>query len=346
MKVLLLIRHRDLPSSRYRVIQFLPHLDSAGVDAELAEIPESWRARRRLFRRAGDFDAVLLQKKLLGSVAMRHLRRNARRLIFDFDDAILFRNDAARHESPTRRRRFAVTVGAADVVIAGNAFLEEIARPFARQVVRIPTVIDPAKYDQAAATVSRKDDRLVLGWIGSRSTVRQLELLRPVFERLHAAHDSISFRLICDAFSDFGGLPVERMQWSAATEAQGLAEVDIGLAPCNDDPWSRGKCGLKLLQYLAVSRPVVCSPVGAQKEIVRDGLNGYWAVAEEEWVERLGRLIASPELRLNMGRAGRTRLQEHYTVKAAAPHFIAALSGSGWKGVRQGGSKDIEQESS
>lgn len=346
MKVLLLIRDRDLPSSRYRVIQFLPHLDAAGMDAEVAEIPESWRARRKLFRRATGFDAVLLQKKLLGSTAVRLLRRNARRLVFDFDDAILYRNDAARHESPTRRRRFAATVGAADLIIAGNAFLEEIARPFAREIVRIPTVIEPAKYDQAVAAVGPDESRIVLGWIGSQSTVRQIELLRNVFEQLHVEHDNLSLRLICDTFPQFGGLPVERIRWSAATEAQALAGIDIGLAPCNDDPWSKGKCGLKLLQYLAVSRPVVCSPVGAQKEIVRDGLNGHWAARQEDWVERLERLIASPELRLKMGRAGRNRLQESYTVEAAAPYFMAALSGSGWKGVQQDGSKDIEKESS
>jgi glycosyltransferase involved in cell wall biosynthesis len=328
MRVLLLIRSRGLPSSRYRVLQYLPALEQAGIEVEVAKLPSGWRARRKLFRHGREFDCVLLQKRLLRPSLARSLRQFAKRLVYDFDDAVLYHSPSSDNpESATRRKRFESTVGAADVVLAGNAFLKELAEPFAQDVRLLPTALDPRKYDEAVAAHVAEEEGIVLGWIGSKSTVDYLCQLREPLERIGAEYANVRLRVVCNEFPIFENIQVEAKEWSKANEAADVAGMDIGLAPVGDDPWSKGKCGLKMLQYLAASKPVVCSPIGAQTEIVQDGVNGYWASDADEWYERLKTLIDSADERKRMGDAGRKHLEERYTIAANAPALIAALTG-------------------
>ena len=329
MKVLLLIRSFSSPSARYRILQYLPAIQSSGIEVCVECLPSGWLARRRLFRRAAEFDVVVLQKRLLPVHMVRALRRHAKRLIYDFDDAVLFRSPGkGGAESATRRRRFRAIISAADVVLAGNSYLSQIAAPFAKRIIVLPTVIDPEKYDRAASVVTQDSETVTIGWIGSRTTMRYLLSIRDALDQLTSRVGNIRLKIVSNSFMDLQKMPVLKKPWHSEDEAADVAGFDIGIAPSFDDPWSMGKCGFKILQYMACSVPVICTPVGVQSEMVADGENGYWATTFEEWIERLSRLAESPEERRRMGRAGRTLLDERYSLAKWAPRFAALLAGT------------------
>ena len=328
MNVLFLAPGSNLPSTRYRVLQYIPWLERNGARVTTAVIPPGWLARLRLFREAAAFDAVVLQKRLMAPWFVARLRQNARKLVYDFDDAVLFGSPSkGGAASVTHARRFRAIVGAADMVIAGNDYLRELAAPHARRTVVIPTTVDPAKYDAAAAARTRDDGIVKLGWIGAAATVAYLDLVRDALETIGATHDRARLKVVSDAFPKLQSLPVEAKPWAEADEAADVADFDIGLAPLTDDPWARGKCGLKALQYMAASKPVVCSPVGVHREMVRHGVSGFWAAGRGEWIEALARLIRSAEERARMGAAGRKILDERYSLARNARAFVEAVCG-------------------
>jgi glycosyltransferase involved in cell wall biosynthesis len=328
LNVLFLTPGSNLPSTRYRVLQYIPWIERNGARVTTAVAPSGWFARWRLFREAEAYDVVVLQKRLMVPWFVGRLRKHARRLVYDFDDAVLFGSSSKGGiASASRSRRFRATVGAADLVIAGNDYLGELAAPHARRTVVIPTAVDPAKYDAAAVARTRDDAVVKLGWIGGKSTVAYLDLVRGALETIGAAHDCARLKVVSDAFPKLRSLPVEAKSWAEADEAADVADFDIGLAPLTDDLWARGKCGLKTLQYMAASKPVVCSPVGVQREMVRPGLSGLWATSRQEWVEALAQLIRAPEERARMGAAGRKILNERYSLARNAPAFVEAVCG-------------------
>ena len=319
----------EAASTRYRAVQFIPHLEQAGATVAVEPIPRGWWARRRLFRMAAEFDTVLAQKRLLPTWQVALLRRRARRLVYDFDDAVTFR-DSGRGGAPswTRRRRFRAIVRAADLVIAGNAYLEGLAAPFAKDVVVIPTSLDASKYERAADEVSsRPRETVKLGWIGSGSTLRYLEALREALEDVAAERPAARLKIVCNAFLDLRRMGVEKKPWREEEEAADIADMDIGLAPAAEDPWTLGKCGLKILQYFAASRPVIASPVGVHCDLVRDGVNGVWARTAEEWRQAILRLMDSPEERARMGAEGHADLTQSYALDVVAPRLVQAVLG-------------------
>jgi glycosyltransferase involved in cell wall biosynthesis len=115
---------------------------------------------------------------------------------------------------------------------------------------------------------------------------------------------------------------VEILPWRSGTEVEDLRAIDIGVMPLPDDRWSRGKCGMKALQYMGLGISTVCSPVGVNSEIIRDGENGLIASSEDEWVEKLGLLLRSPRLRERLGRAGRATVEARYSAAVQAPRVF------------------------
>jgi glycosyltransferase involved in cell wall biosynthesis len=154
-----------------------------------------------------------------------------------------------------------------------------------------------------------------LVWIGSRSTASSLLDSRPGLELAAASLPGLGLRLVCDRFPDLGAaITVEHRPWSEATEAEELAEADVGISWLPDHPWSRGKCGLKVLQYMAAGLPVVANPVGMHTRLIDHGRTGFLAETPDQWAAAIGRLAASPELRAEMGLAARQFVAEHYSV--------------------------------
>jgi glycosyltransferase involved in cell wall biosynthesis len=327
MHILGLVDSPDHVCCRYRLAALRPMLESRGHRLELQAIPQGLFARLQLWLSLGRYDVVVLQRRLLSSFHLLMLRRHARRLLFDYDDAVFLRDSYSGkpQESAIRRRRFAATVHAADAVIAGNDFLsaEAVRYTSPERIYDMPTCVDPRSYPLTDHQRQGRDVQLV--WIGSSSTLNGLERCRPLLEQVGAENPGVRLKLICDRFLRFDRLPVVESPWSEPTETQELAGADIGISWLPDDAWSRGKCGLKVLQYLAAGLPVVANRVGVQSEMVQHGTTGYLAETPAQWAESIRRLANDPALRQRLGRAGRRLVQERYSVTVAAERWLRVL---------------------
>ena len=320
MRLVALVESPDHVCCRYRLAAFRAHLADAGHSLELLPLPRNWFGRATLGRGLESADAVILQRKLLPPWVVARLRRRVRRLIFDFDDAVWLRDSysAKGFNDPKRARRFGATVAACDLVIAGNNYLAAEAGRFTNRVMVIPTCVDVAKYRVATPT----GGELRLVWVGSSSTLRGLERFTPTLSAIGRAVPGTRLKLVCDRFIDIPEMPVERCVWNEGTEADEIAAADIGIGWVPDDPWSRGKCGLKVLQYLAAGLPVVANDVGVQGQFVRGA--GVVANTPEEWVAAIRRLT-DPDLRRQLGATGRRRVEAEFSVDAGARRWVAAL---------------------
>ncbi len=215
---------------------------------------------------------------------LRLLKRRANRIVYDFDDSVMYRNSTAQNPlSKTRRRRFVRLLRASDAVIAGNEYLKKEALQYNPNVEVIPSPIDMERY--ALKSYDSKGNGLVLGWIGDHGSIHYLEKMRPVFDGLAAKYPDVRLKIVCDTFFQCDRMKVIEKQWSSEDEIHDLQSFDIGLMPLMDDPWSWGKCGLKILQYQGVGVPVVCTPVGINRDLVKDGENGLWAKDQREWID-------------------------------------------------------------
>ncbi len=311
---------------RYRLAAFRPLLESYGYTLELRKLPRRWWSRL-LFYRQLHGQNVILQRKLLPSWELAHLRRQVRRFVFDFDDAVFLRDSFATkglHDG-RRLRRFATTVRACDAVSAGNSFLAAAATRHtdAARVRVIPTCVDPDHYPIVSSKPQSGTVDMV--WVGSSSTLQGLEKIAPLLEELGRTLPNLRLKLICDRFPRFQHLKVVPCQWTAATEAAELGIADIGISWIPDDLWSRGKCGLKVLQYMAAGLPVVANPVGVHPEMVQHGETGFLADTPAAWTAAIRALAADPSLRRRFGDAGRRRLESLYGVRAGANAWLAVL---------------------
>lgn len=329
MNILALVDAPEHVCCRYRVRAFAPALAAAGVDLQIEGLARGVLARTRQLRRANQYEAVLLQRKLLPGWQLRLLRSRAKRLLFDYDDAVMYRDSYSGQgtNSPRRASRFARTARLADLCLAGNRFLAQRAEEAgARRVKVLPTCIDTDRYQPVPAE-NREAAGLDLVWIGSSSTLQGLEQRRELLERIGRDVAGARLRVICDRFPTFDALEVVRVPWSEATEAGALAAGDVGISWVPDDLWSRGKCGLKILQYQASGLPVIANPVGVHPEMIEPGASGFLATTDEEWVAALKVLAADPAACLRMGVAARRNVEEYYAVRVWESRFVSALTG-------------------
>ena len=347
MKVLFLTNYGSLAApSRTRVFQYLPLLREGGVCAHpMVVVPDRllvWadsggRVRRLLYFlrvlcrslwiglrcvwSASRYDVIFIQRVLLPFPAPQLLKRRRRKVIFDFDDAV-FTTEAPEESWPARmqawyhRRALPPMLRSACHAVVENGYTRAYAERFCPLVSIITGPIDTERYRPPAVRRSRR--KVVLGWIGSATTERYLELIRGALTEVGRRHPDVRLRLIGARAFAVDGLPVERRAWSLETEVADLQEIDIGLMPLPDDPWTRGKGGYKLLQYLAMGIPVVASPVGINREIVEEGVNGFLATCDTEWTARLETLIADPDLRRRMGEAGRQKMERSYSLRRSS----------------------------
>lgn len=337
-------------SSRYRSFQYLPCLEAVGQrftvsplfdNAYLSHKYMHGRARgshvlrafaRRLWAvltvpRAA---VVVIEYELLPWVPAlleRWLAWRGCRIVVDYDDALFHQYDA--HPNPWVRRllgrKIATVMRLAHVVVAGNAYLAGYAqRAGARRVEMIPTVIDLSRYP--AASAAPESAMFTIGWIGSPSTARYLQDIAPALADV-CKSGRARVRLIGSGAVDLPGVPVEVLPWREDTEVEEMHRFDLGIMPLPDEPWARGKCGFKLIQYMACGLPVVASPVGVNAQIVEDGVNGCLANTASEWATALRRLADDRELRLRMGEAGRKKVEARYCLQVTAERMVAVLKG-------------------
>ena len=322
MNILTLVPDLKAPSCRFRVLQYIKPLGELGIDLHVTELPKERGKRRDLFRTAGDFEAVFIHRRLLSGLDYRCLRKHARRLILDFDDAVMFRDsNAARLNSRRRAKRFQRLAGGVDLVLAGNDYLAGWAGRYNPRVVIIPTVIDLTFYPSSP----HRGRGRILGWMGTKSNFIYLDLLSGVISPLSKKYSEIKLKVVSDSDYYLPGVEVINKKWALSEEVEDLLGFDLGIMPLTDDDWTRGKCALKIIQYFAAFLPVVCSPVGTNQAVVREGTNGYFARSTEEWVDRLDTLLSSPEKRDEMGRAGRRLVEERYSLSVMVPRLAETL---------------------
>lgn len=342
MKILLLTRYGRLgASSRLRSLQYVPWLEAAGIQCTVqalfsdsmlqaryragryrgAALLAAYRDRlRQLLARRG-FDLIWIEKEALPWLPAWLERALLRGVpyVLDFDDAIFHNYDT--HRSLCVRwllgSRIDRLMKGASLVIGGNDYLARRARQAgARRVETISTVVDLERYAPRDRThLANLPPKIV--WIGSPSTIQYMEVLRQPLTTLAERH-AYRLRVIGSEF-ELPGVDVECLPWKEATEAVDIAECDIGIMPLVDSPWEKGKCGYKLIQYMACGLPVIASSVGVNQIIVRDGDNGYLANSPHEWSAKLGRMLDDSVSRRTMGAEGRRRVELEYSLQAIAP---------------------------
>ncbi|MDD2759918.1 MAG: glycosyltransferase family 4 protein [Methylomonas sp.] len=340
MRVLVLSRYSRLgASSRLRFYQYLPFLESAGLQVTVKplladdyltrlyagrrksflDIAKAYFKRLSLLLQAKNYDLIWLEKEcfpwLPAWIELGLLSRKTR-LVVDYDDAIFHQYD--RHSSVFVRfllgKKIECVMHRAELVIAGNDYLAERARQAnARRVAILPTVVDTSRYQ----VVKHADqDSVTIGWIGSPATARYLRLLGLAFGTL-LANKKIRVLAVGANPAQLVDLPITVLPWTEEQEVAQIQQFDIGIMPLLDEAFERGKCGYKLIQYMACGIPVVASPVGANKQIVRDGIDGFLADSDQDWTRALMRLSNDPALRLRMGEAGRRRAETLYSLQRA-----------------------------
>lgn len=338
MHVLFLTQGRQAPSSRYRVEQLLPHLRQRGIRCDVrpaygefynrvvgtaVAVPYKLACRLRgtlnVFSAAA-YDVVVVQKQLLPhtSIAERLLAKRNPRLVFDFDDAIYLGANGRR--SFLRERAFRGAVEAAAWVVAGNKHLAAVAAAPMKTTV-IPTTVDTEIYSPGART---GDAPVTVGWMGTSGNFRYLEAVLPSILKA-VERTGARFRLVSNG--ELSGIRehpnVEQIRWSADREVELLQSFDIGLMPLSDSPQARGKCGFKILQYMAVGCPVVASAVGANVDILRGSDAGFLLPSGvHDWREPLERLIHDADLRNRLGSAGRAHCVASYSVVSAVDRYL------------------------
>ena len=354
MKILFLTKYPPLgSSSRYRVYQFLPYYERAGLDCSVVNFHteayvrqfsgmRDWRPKARsLSYLAGRYlrrFLCLLQTRRYDLVVVERevfpflppffdslLLRVAKAVVVEYDDAThiyhqrlldsAFLRSLLRSKVPTLMARSAG-------VIVGNRHLATYAQQYNCNVLLAPTAIDTNRYTVKKAESFSPPGSACIGWIGTPLTVSYLSEIASALRSLAGRYD-IRLCVIGAPSFRIEGVPVVAIPWRLETEVEELLSCDIGVMPLTDDAYSRGKCGAKLLQYMGVGLPAVASPVGANQEILCPGESGFLAWTQEEWVEALAQLIEDVELRRQMGLVGRQVVEREYAVSHIAPRLQA-----------------------
>ena len=319
--ILFITKGEQAASTRYRVTDYLPYWSAAGWSSERLTHDGSLRCWVDILRRARHATVVVVVRRTFSPPMIRLLRAAARCLVFDFDDAIFVRSSG--ENSASKLARFGRTLAACDQVWAGNAYLAENAARFNGRVTIIPTAVDAAKYQ---VSPTKPDVSVDLVWIGSSSTRKHLMIILPALERAATLIPTLRLKVIADFSIESAVLQTEAVRWTADGEAEALASSHIGIAPLPDNAFTRGKCGLKILQYMAAGLPVVASPVGVNAELVKTDVTGYTARSDDEWVSAIQRLAVDRDLRERQGDNGRRICLQHYTHERVFQQLQHALS--------------------
>jgi glycosyltransferase involved in cell wall biosynthesis len=338
------------PGQRYRIEQWSPYLRDLGIEITFAPFATAalsralyargqWGAKAagmaagiaKRFREALEarkYDAVFLQREgsLIGPAwSERLLKARQPAIVYDFDDAIYL-----PYVSPTNRYlsylKFPWKTRAlcrmAAAVVAGNDHLAAYASRYNDRVHVVPSTVSLREYRERPAPAPGRVP--VIGWTGSHSSAQYLSLVRAPLQELRRRRE---FRVLIIGIEHFEipGVEVECRPWSAETEVRDLWDMDAGIMPLPDEPWARGKCGMKAIQYMGVGLPAVVSPVGANREIVVDGVTGFHAATAAQWVDTLDRLLEDEDLRQRLGHAAREGVRVRYSAETQAPRIAEIL---------------------
>lgn len=350
MKILALTRYDRLgSSSRLRTLQYLPFLRAAGVEVDVTFLLDNdylrsfngkktinkwpiicaYLKRVQQLLRSKKYHLLWIEKELfpwLPATAEKMLHRLKIPYAVDYDDAVFHSYD--QHPNHLVRlmlgKKIDHVMRKAALVVAGNEYLANRAKlAGADNVVIIPTVIDIERY-RLQAPNENESEYLTIGWIGSSSTYPLLQDLAPVLTTILKKYNA-RLLIVGAKGEGFSGLPVEWLEWSEDTEVHLIQRMSIGIMPLRNTPFCLGKCGYKLIQYMACARPVIASPVGVNSQIVNNGVNGFLAENAQQWHEAFEQLLSDAQLRQKMGRQGRLLVEQKYCTQITAPVLIDFL---------------------
>lgn len=305
-QILFLSKGDHSPSTRYRARAYFDLFEREGWKPLHLTLSGGPLQRMGILKEARRSAVVVILRKLLSPVFMGLLKRVSPVILYDFDDGLFCRDDGS--PSPSRERGFGRMVRLCDYVLAGNGYLAEEARKFNSSVTVLPTAVDPTLYDLNSP---KPRDTLDLCWIGSSATRKYLEDLMPLLERLSGPFPTLRLKIISDFSLSSSGFSLVHVPWREETETLEISGSHIGIAPMVDNRWTRGKCGLKVLQYMAGGLPVLASSVGVHRDLVESATNGFFVETLDDWEGALSAL-QNPVLRRKMGMAGRKKVEESY----------------------------------
>ena len=341
MKILLLSKYTRLgASSRVRSYQYLTYLKDRGLNITVSEffsdeyllalyksgshkifiILKAYLRRLLTLFKAGSYDLLWIEKELfpwLPAWTEQLLKLLGIRYIVDYDDAIFHKYDINKNRFIrwVLGSKIDTVMALSNCVFVGNDYLGERAKSAgAPSVVKVPTVVNTDVYE-----VKRlHQDKLVIGWIGTPITVKYLHIVSNALTELNR-EIPFSLRLIGSGDFDIGDVDVQTVEWNEQTEVDEIQKFDIGIMPLPNEPWERGKCGYKLIQYMACGKVVVASPVGENARIVDHGTDGFLATSTKEWIDALRFLMKDKESRENMGNKARIKVEQQYSLSVSAP---------------------------
>jgi glycosyltransferase involved in cell wall biosynthesis len=343
MKVLLLTRYGRLGvTSRIRFLQYAPYLEKHGVEITVAPfltddyvqslykgqknvkaVALAYIRRLRQLLGSGDYDLLWIEKELLPWLPAIP-ERIVGPYVVDYDDAVFHGYD--QHRSFLVRfllgNKIRTTMSRATVVVVGNEYLASYARESgASDIEHVPTVVDLDRY---GVPREHSNEVFTIGWIGTPWTSRYLPAIAPALKEV-CRDGRARLLLIGSGDISLDGVPLEVRAWSEPTEIENIQSIDVGIMPLPDEPYERGKCGYKLLQYMACGRPVIASPVGANRQIVDDGVNGLFASTPADWIRAIEKLRQNQDMRRAMGEAARLKVDGMYSLQVQAPRILAIL---------------------
>ena len=354
-KILFIAAHRPdrSPSQRYRFEQYFNFLQENGYQCELSFILsesddkafystgsifqkffitlKSFKIRIKDVRRSNQFDIIFIQREafMTGSVFFeKQFSKSKAKTIFDFDDSIWLLDTSKANKiwqwmkSAKKTRKI---IAVSDLIFAGNNYLADYANQFNENVKIIPTTINTNLFQRKSEY--KDNQKICIGWSGSLTTIKHFENAIPFLVKIKQKYpDKVFFKVMGDQTYQNEELDIKGIPWSSATEVEILSSFDIGIMPLPDDQWVKGKCGLKGLSYMALEVPTIMSAVGVNPGIIDEGVNGFLANTEEEWVNKISLLIESFELRKKIGKNARKTVEKKYSTESQKDNYLKAFN--------------------
>lgn len=329
MHILFIIFSDDAPSSRIRILNLIPFFEQYGIKADVKVLPRKLFKRYALFGKSRKYDVTVIQKKALRLLDLFVLNMSAKKLVFDFDDAIYCRDAVCSlnfndYVHTGRSRRFARMIKKMDLVIAANNVLASKAKEVSPQT---PVFVLPSSVEAEKITV-KKDYTLsappVLGWVGSGATLKYLNFIAPALQALRKKTD-FKLVVVSNKSITIPEVEIEFVPWTVERQYKEICNFDIGIMPLSPDPFSEGKSSYKLLQYMSCGVPSVCSAVGMNIEVGDNNNNCLCAASMKEFCSKVLCLLNNEGLRKKLGGNSREYILKNFTQKETAEKLAEAL---------------------
>ncbi|MCX7770282.1 MAG: glycosyltransferase family 4 protein [Proteobacteria bacterium] len=327
INVKFLYQDENLPSSRIRVLNLIPYLRKYGINATTSPFPKSIKEKIKVFFSLKHYDIVLLQKKLVTPFDLYLIRKNSKKLFFDFDDAIYINDDTSEQfENKRKGKRFKKIISVSDVIIAGNPILASRAKEFNNNIFVLPS---PVFTENIPVKGNPRDNSkpLILGWVGGGSNLHHLKIIIPALKTL-SKRIPLILRVLSNRDLKDGDIKIENIKWDLNTQDREISLFDVGLMPIPKNPWTEGKCSYKALQYMASGVVPVATRFGFNCHVIEDKKDGFLFDTDEEFINIIEFIYQNPLPTYEMGKKAREKVVKYFSVEAISQKLAEILKNS------------------